>query len=182
MSLQNGDFVVYFFEGGEYMTICNFYSGSEAETESFAQKFAEKLKHGDLVAFFGDLGAGKTAFVRGAVSYLCPEALVCSPTYAVINEYKGAQNTVCHFDLYRIHCEYDLLSIVFDDYSTGGGDTESEVLWGASWIYSEHKGNQYDDFDHCVIGFTTSHEVYVVESVNGQLVQYGHSFYIGTSS
>ena len=74
------------------------------------------------------------------------------------------------------------VSIVFDDYSTGGGDTESEVLWGASWIYSEHKGNQYDDFDHCVIGFTTSHEVYVVESVNGQLVQYGHSFYIGTSS
>lgn len=116
MSLQNGDFVVYFFEGGEYMTICNFYSGSEAETESFAQKFAEKLKHGDLVAFFGDLGAGKTAFVRGAVSYLCPEALVCSPTYAVINEYKGAQNTVCHFDLYRIHGEDDLLSIGFDDY------------------------------------------------------------------
>ena len=74
------------------------------------------------------------------------------------------------------------VSIVFDDYSTGGGETFSDVGWGETWIYSEHSGSQYDDFDHCVNGFTTSHEVYVAVNVNGELVQLGHSFYIGTSS
>lgn len=96
------------------MTICNFRSSSEAETEAFAESFAKKLKAGTLVCFFGDLGAGKTAFVRGAVSYLCPDAFVSSPTYAVMNEYKG-EVTVCHFDLYRIVSEDDLISIGFDD-------------------------------------------------------------------
>ena len=96
------------------MTICNFRSSSEAETEAFAESFAKKLKAGTLVCFFGDLGAGKTAFVRGAVSYLCPDAFVSSPTYAVMNEYKGTV-TVCHFDLYRIVSEDDLISIGFDD-------------------------------------------------------------------
>ena len=98
-------------EGGEFMTICNFRSSSEAETEAFAQSFARKLNKGAFIAFFGDLGAGKTAFVRGAASYLCPSVNVCSPTYAVMNEYRGDEFTVCHFDLYRIHGEDDLISL-----------------------------------------------------------------------
>ena len=97
------------------MIICNFLSSSEAETEAFAQSFARKLNKGAFIAFFGDLGAGKTAFVRGAVSHLCPNVNVCSPTYAVMNEYRGDEFTVCHFDLYRIHGEDDLISIGFDD-------------------------------------------------------------------
>lgn len=101
------------------MIICNFRSSSETETEAFAQSFAKKLNKGTFVAFFGDLGAGKTAFVRGAVSKLCPDAYVCSPTYAVMNEYKGEDVTVCHFDLYRIHSEDDLISIGFDDQLDG---------------------------------------------------------------
>ena len=76
------------------------------------------------------------------------------------------------------------LSITFDDYSGGGGDTYSRWGYGESWIDAYHEGYQYDDFDHCVIGFTTSHEVYVMEYINGVLVpgQHGASFYIGTSS
>lgn len=100
------------------MIICNFRSSSEAETEAFAESFAKKLKGGSFVAFFGDLGAGKTAFVRGAASYLCPDAFVSSPTYAVMNEYAGKVK-VCHFDLYRIHSEDDLISIGFDDVCDG---------------------------------------------------------------
>lgn len=97
------------------MIICNFRSSSEAETEAFAESFAKKLKKGAFVAFFGDLGAGKTAFVRGAMANLCPDAFVSSPTYTVMNEYRGEVATVCHFDLYRIHSEDDLISIGFDD-------------------------------------------------------------------
>lgn len=94
-------------------------SQSEEMTESYAKAFAKKLKPGDTVAFYGDLGAGKTAFTRGAVSTLCPSAVVSSPTYAIMNEYKGEQVNVCHFDLYRIHGEDDLYSIGFDDYADG---------------------------------------------------------------
>lgn len=101
------------------MVICNFRSASEAETEAFAESFAKKLNKGSFVAFFGDLGAGKTAFVRGAVARLCPDAFVSSPTYAVMNEYRGDDFTVCHFDLYRIHGEDDLISIGFDDMLDG---------------------------------------------------------------
>ena len=92
-----------------------FISHGESDTEEFAKNFAKKLKKGDTVSFYGDLGAGKTAFVRGACSYLCPDAFVCSPTYALLNEYTGADFTVCHYDLYRITSGDDLYSIGFDD-------------------------------------------------------------------
>lgn len=94
----------------------SFVSHCEGDTESLAMGFAKKLKSGDLVCFFGDLGAGKTAFVRAAVSVLCPDALVCSPTYAIMNEYISPKFKVSHFDLYRIQSEDDLYSIGFDDY------------------------------------------------------------------
>ncbi len=106
-------------KGGKTVEYTEFVSESESDTENFAKEFAKKLKHGDIVAFFGDLGAGKTAFTRGAVSVLCPGAFVCSPTYAVMNEYKGEAFTVCHFDLYRIHGEDDLVSVGFDDAADG---------------------------------------------------------------
>lgn len=96
-----------------------YHTSSCAETEALAAKFSEKLKKGDIVAFFGDLGAGKTAFVRGAVSRLCPEANVCSPTYAIMNEYIGKEFTVCHMDLYRVRGEDDLYSVGFDDVLDG---------------------------------------------------------------
>ncbi|MGM9641653.1 MAG: hypothetical protein ACI3XI_00445 [Eubacteriales bacterium] len=76
------------------------------------------------------------------------------------------------------------LSLSFDDYSCAGGETSSPWGYGESWIDASHEGSQYDDGDHCVVGLTTEHEVYVQEYVDGAWVQrqYGHSFYIGTSS
>ena len=74
-----------------------------------------------FVAMYGDLGVGKTAFVRGFCSSLCPSSTVKSPTFALVNEYRCAQNEinikkVCHFDMYRVTDEDDLYSIGYDDY------------------------------------------------------------------
>ena len=89
---------------------------SFSETESVGKKLASCLKNGGFVAFYGDLGAGKTAFTRGMGEILCPDATVCSPTYAIINEYKKDGKTVmCHVDAYRINDDDDLYSTGFYD-------------------------------------------------------------------
>lgn len=69
-----------------------------------------------FVGLFGDLGVGKTAFVRGVASTLSPASLVRSPTFALVHEYRGGRIPLFHFDLYRIDSEDDLYSIGFDDY------------------------------------------------------------------
>ena len=73
-----------------------------------------------FVAMYGDLGVGKTAFVRGFCSKLCPNSTVKSPTFALVNEYRctnsGSIKKVCHFDMYRVTDEDDLYSIGYDDY------------------------------------------------------------------
>ena len=91
-------------------------SHSEKETEAAGMLLAGLLKKGDFVALYGDLGAGKTAFVRGIAAVVTPGAEVSSPTYTIVNEYQGAQNILCHFDMYRISNEDDLESIGFYDY------------------------------------------------------------------
>lgn len=69
-----------------------------------------------FVALFGDLGVGKTAFVRGFASVVAPGAAVRSPTFSLVNEYRARPLSLFHFDMYRIESEDDLLSIGFDDY------------------------------------------------------------------
>ena len=98
-------------------------SHSLAETESIAQSLAEHLKDGDTLALYGDMGAGKTAFVRGLIKHLIPECLrlVHSPTFALVNEYKGESRAVYHFDFYRLKDDDDLYSIAFFDYFDRGG-------------------------------------------------------------
>ncbi len=90
-------------------------SDSEKCTEGIAAELATQLKSGDFIAFFGDLGSGKTAFVRGLASVLCKNARVSSPTFAIVNEYRGAPN-IFHFDMYRITDDDSLYSIGFYDY------------------------------------------------------------------
>lgn len=108
----------------EYRLIIH--SSDTNETEKAGALLAKKLKPRDFVALYGDLGVGKTAFVRGAVSVLCPDAPVCSPTYAIVNRYDG-DVTVYHFDLYRINDEDDL-------YSTGFFDmTEEDAVFFCEW-------------------------------------------------
>jgi tRNA threonylcarbamoyladenosine biosynthesis protein TsaE len=101
-------------------------SDNTKETEEAGALLSKKLKPGDFVALYGDLGVGKTAFVRGAVSVLCKDAQVCSPTYAIVNKYDG-DTTVYHFDLYRISDDDDL-------YSTGYYDMiEEDVIVFCEW-------------------------------------------------
>ncbi len=103
-------------------------SNSLAETEQVAKIIAQKVKNGGFLALYGGMGAGKTAFVRGLVKELCPECLdlVHSPTFAIVNEYRGNDINIFHFDLYRLTDEDDLYSTGFYDYIEQGGLTITE--------------------------------------------------------
>ena len=96
------------------------FSQSTLETENLAAEFAKSLKGSDFVALFGDLGVGKTAFVRGLASVLCPGALVKSPTYTIVNEYRKDGRELFHFDLQRIQDDDELYSMGFYDYLKKG--------------------------------------------------------------
>ena len=100
-----------------------YYSKNEKETEDIAFSLAEGLSAGDTLALYGEMGAGKTAFVRGLVKKLLPQCtrLVHSPTFAIVNEYRGEEYSVYHFDFYRIKDEEDLCSVAFYDYFDRGG-------------------------------------------------------------
>ena len=98
---------------------------STGETEGIGRVLAKLICEDTdvprFVAMYGDLGVGKTAFVRGFCSELCPGVTVKSPTFAIVNEYRCSLDTaeikkVCHFDMYRVTDEDDLYSIGFDDY------------------------------------------------------------------
>ncbi|MBQ9134025.1 MAG: tRNA (adenosine(37)-N6)-threonylcarbamoyltransferase complex ATPase subunit type 1 TsaE [Clostridia bacterium] len=99
-------------------------SAATEETECIGRELAEELLHSGrknaFIALYGDLGVGKTAFTRGFVSAICPAARVKSPTYTVVNEYRGGAVPVFHFDMYRIDGEDDLYSTGFYDYLEGG--------------------------------------------------------------
>lgn len=100
--------------------MAEYISHSTEETERIASALAGELKKGDFVAMFGDLGVGKTAFVRGLAKILAPAASVKSPTYTVVNEYRGEGVKLFHFDVYRIEDDDDLYSIGFYDYIRKG--------------------------------------------------------------
>ena len=93
-------------------------SQSLSDTEEIAAKIGEKVKNGGFIALYGGMGMGKTAFTRGLVKALCPECLnlVHSPTFAIVNEYRGEKISIFHFDLYRLTDEDDLYSTGFYDY------------------------------------------------------------------
>lgn len=96
------------------------YTLSPEETEACGYRLAQEIVSDTtlprFVSLYGDLGVGKTAFVRGFTSFIAPTALVRSPTFAIVNEYRASPLSVFHFDMYRIESEDDLLSIGFDDY------------------------------------------------------------------
>lgn len=91
-------------------------SNSVTETENIANNFAKKLNHGDVIAYKGDLGAGKTAFTRGLAKGLELDCDVSSPTFALVHEYHGKDITLYHFDMYRINDFNDLYSTGYFDY------------------------------------------------------------------
>ena len=98
-----------------------FITNSPAQTEEIGIKLAEKLKPGTVIAYRGDLGAGKTAFTRGLARGLGIQDPVTSPTYTIVNEYLGGRIPLFHFDMYRLRSADDLFDIGWDDYLERGG-------------------------------------------------------------
>ena len=93
-----------------------FVTHSPAETERLGEKLAEKLTPGAVLAYRGELGAGKTAFTRGLARGLGCKETVTSPTYTIVNEYLGGRLPLFHFDMYRLASSDDLWDIGWEDY------------------------------------------------------------------
>ena len=95
-------------------------SHSVEETEALGQRLAGKLKKGDILAYYGDLGAGKTAFTRGLARGLGCMGRVTSPTFNIVHEYEGPI-PLFHFDMYRLGDSEELYDIGWEDYLARGG-------------------------------------------------------------
>ncbi len=97
-----------------------FLSHSAEETERFGEQLARRLRSGDVLAFTGPLGMGKTAFTRGLARGLGCRGRVTSPTFTIVNEYEG-ETPLFHFDMYRLGSSDELFDIGWDDYLARGG-------------------------------------------------------------
>ena len=98
-----------------------FYSNSPQDTELLGAALGKLLTPGTVIAYEGDLGAGKTAFTRGLAKGLGSNDPVTSPTYTIVNEYLGGRLPLFHFDMYRLRSAEDLWDIGWDDYLERGG-------------------------------------------------------------
>lgn len=94
---------------------------SADETQALGQRLAKRLLPGDVIAYFGDLGAGKTALTRGIAQGLGVTDLVTSPTYTIVNEYLTGRIPLFHFDMYRLGSSDELFDIGWEDYLACGG-------------------------------------------------------------
>ena len=94
---------------------------SESETEAVGEALATTLSPGTVIAFTGDLGAGKTAFTRGLARGLGISERVTSPTFTIVNEYEGGRLPLFHFDMYRLESSEELFDIGWEDYLRRGG-------------------------------------------------------------
>ena len=96
-----------------------FISRSAEQTEAIGEQFAKNLADGSVVAMYGDLGAGKTAFVRGMARGMGLSCRVSSPTFTIVNEYCGDRELI-HFDMYRLSGSDELFDIGWEDYLARG--------------------------------------------------------------
>ena len=94
-------------------------SNSERDTEELGRRLGERVAPGTVIAYTGDLGAGKTAFTRGLARALSCTVSVTSPTYTIVNEYPGRRK-LCHFDMYRLGDADALYDIGWEDYLASG--------------------------------------------------------------
>lgn len=98
-----------------------FETHSPEQTEALGEALGKVLKPGTVVAYTGDLGAGKTAFTRGLAKGLGASEPVTSPTYTIVNEYLSGRIPLFHFDMYRLGSSEDLFDIGWEDYLERGG-------------------------------------------------------------
>ena len=96
-------------------------TNSPAETEAIGAALGKIINPGTVIAYRGDLGAGKTAFTRGLARGLGCREIVTSPTYTIVNEYLGGRVPLFHFDMYRLRSSDDLFDIGWEDYLDRGG-------------------------------------------------------------
>ena len=101
--------------------IMEFITHSPAETEAVGAALGKVLQPGTVIAYRGDLGAGKTAFTRGLANGLGAGDMVTSPTYTIVNEYLNGRMPLFHFDMYRLASSDDLWDIGWEDYLDRGG-------------------------------------------------------------
>ncbi len=95
-------------------------TSSQQETEKFGEEFAEGLRPGTVVGLVGELGTGKTCFVRGVCRGLDVEDQISSPTFVIINQYE-AKFPIYHFDLYRLTIPEEILELGYEEYFYGDG-------------------------------------------------------------
>lgn len=124
-----------------------FITTSPEETEALAFRLAQKLPAGCIIAYEGDLGAGKTAFTRGLARGLGISEPVTSPTYTIVNEYLSGRLPLFHFDMYRLRSADDLFDIGWEDYLERGGicavewsENVAEAMAGAITVRIEKTG------------------------------------------
>ena len=118
------------------------------ETEALGEKLGKLLRPGTVLAYLGDLGAGKTAFTRGLARGLGCRETVTSPTYTIVNEYLGGRLPLFHFDMYRLTSSDDLWDIGWEDYLDRQGvcavewsENVPEAMTGALTVRIEKLGD-----------------------------------------
>ena len=124
-----------------------FLTNSPEETEAVGKRLGQSLKPGAVIAYQGDLGAGKTAFTRGVALGLGAKEQVTSPTYTIVNEYLSGKYPLFHFDMYRLASSDDLFDIGWEDYLDRGGicavewsENVEEAMEGAISVTIEKLG------------------------------------------
>ena len=124
-------------------------TNSPAETEQVGAALGRILSPGTVLAYRGDLGAGKTAFTRGLARGLGYQEPVTSPTYTIVNEYLGGRLPLFHFDMYRLASSDDLWDIGWEDYLDRGGvcavewsENVEDAMEGAIWVTIEKTGEE----------------------------------------
>lgn len=135
-----------------------FVTHNEEETISAGKHFSNTLKPGDAVALYGDLGSGKTRFVKGISLGLGITEHVTSPTFVVVNEHRGGKIPLYHFDFYRLRSIGELREIGFDEYIEGNGICVFE--W-AEMIVEKLPARRYDV--HLSLGETEMSRIITIE-------------------
>ena len=126
-----------------------FITNSPFETEKVGEALGKCLQPGTILAYEGDLGAGKTAFTRGLARGLGAKEQVTSPTYTIVNEYLSGRMPLFHFDMYRLSCSDDLWDIGWEDYLERSGvcavewsENVADAMEGAIIVCIQKLGEQ----------------------------------------